>query len=175
MHKHIVLDLETLGTDAGAAIIEIGAVAFGGPAPDLTFSTLVNTKDAQSMGFHVNQSTVDWWKSQAFVLPEIAEEKGRNIYEALLMFSTWYTTVSNEETMIWGNSPSFDCVILEAALAKAGLPTLWTHRQERDLRTYRWVFPYAAAHKPETPHRALDDALAEAEHLKDLLRISQRN
>lgn len=168
MHKHIVLDLETLGTDAGAAIIEIGAVAFGGPAPDMHFVKLVSPRKIESKGFHISEDTVTWWKQQGFYLPEYADSVGAEVRDALLMFSAWYDAVATDETLIWGNSPSFDCVILNKALALVDLPELWAYSQERDLRTARWMFPVDKT-KPETPHRALDDAIAEAEDLKKIL------
>lgn len=172
MHKHVVIDIETVDNKPGAHIIEIGAVALGGEGPESRFQVLINSTHANEYGLTSSAETLNWWKQQDFYLPNVADEEGIDIRDAYQRFLGWFGAVADEKTRVWGNSPSFDCELLREALQRAGVgPTPWSFRNERDMRTLRDLLPIDISSIPKMlpAHRGLNDALYEAEVLRQTL------
>jgi len=173
MYQHVVIDLETMGTTPGCEIIEIGACAFGGPGPVRKFSVLISSKTAGRR--RVDAATEAWWKQQDFYLPEIALAEGIPPKNALLYFQGWFQAVSDANTQVWGNSPSFDCSILRESYVYHGLGgSPWDFRMERDLRTLKSLKPIPRELWPADvvpKHRGLNDALYEAAFIARTLGI----
>jgi len=60
----IMLDIETLGTDPGATIVSIGAVAFDADGPGDEFRAAVSPTSCQRHGLSIDAETLEWWLTQ---------------------------------------------------------------------------------------------------------------
>jgi len=191
--KHIVLDLETLSTENNALILSIGAVKIKtGDENKIEekFYRIINLESSMKYDFHISAGTLKWWFSMDKKLIEKTftgiEEEPVSIENALNDFSTFCNI--DERLLIWGNSNSFDCTIIENAYKTLGLPCPFMFYQTRDFRTMKALFKsmspefslkldnlHYSAECSLIAHNALDDAILEAEillliigHLKSL-------
>jgi hypothetical protein len=159
----ILLDIEVLGLRPGAAIIEIGAVAFSTATGEVTssFHQLVRpdklaAADLQTLQWHAEQGT---W-------PRVSRDLGVPIYLALSDFSAWIGEVGSETFWSWG--ASFDFPHLDAAYATAGIPIPWRYSRCQCARTV-WNVAYPGTKAGEKPHHALEDAKISAGDLTHAL------
>ena len=176
----VVVDIETLGTRPGDSIVQIAVVGFDRNAPSFLGQVLISVsvalKDSRGIA---TASTLDWWFTQS------EEAQG-----ALLFGNNIFSEVSsNENNMLfsflqqadsagikycnwWGNSHSFDLVLIEAALKQlCYVDKPWDFRNERCFRTLKSEMPFVSL--PEnttTKHIAVNDAMHEAECLFLLLK-----
>lgn len=184
--KHVMLDLETWGTEPGCDLRSIGAVQFNPDNGWIDFETsfyrAVDNPECVEAAFYDNAAdhwdetslcfrryplqrdpkTVEWWNDQS--------EAARSAFgvridlaEGLELFSSWYAAVgAAEEVTLWCNGPHFDEVILKAAYKACEMKHPWHYRAPRDFRTEMEGAgnPQIAAHG--TAHDALDDAIYQA-------------
>jgi hypothetical protein len=143
-----MIDLETLGTHpATAPIIQIGAVAFqltgDGPDPRVPmFRMFVEAKSCLGEPFNrrIDPSTVAWWaESDPALLVEIMKGKGIALGMALIGLNEWFASIGEAPEGVWANGPTFDVIMLEAAYDQARLPTPWSYRAIRDVRTMAMI------------------------------------
>jgi DNA polymerase III epsilon subunit-like protein len=166
--RRVMLDIETVGLEIGAAIVEIGAVQFapGGQIGE-TFHRSVSLTSSQEAGLNIDADTVEWWLGEQ---PEVASEVlvgGEHLRDALTAFVAWYEDVDPSE--VWANSPSFDCEQLEYAGQAVGVPMPWEFYQERDVRTLDALPHSVNLDQQGTEHTALDDALYQARVAGEIL------
>ena len=180
-HQHIVLDLETLGTEPGCPILSIGACAF-----DLEYDNIRIFYKKLHLAYQpidkINVDTLKWWMEQDRAAQAAAWIEGgaaENCYAALQLFGIWVDSLKKisggSGITIWGNSSSFDNEILRAAYKHCGVDAPWNFREDRDFRTLR------ALYKEKVPeptfiglrHHAKDDAIHEATWLKLILQHMQ--
>jgi exodeoxyribonuclease VIII len=164
----VMLDLETLGTRAGCAILSIGAVAFDRHSGELgpEFYMVVNRKSCEAKGLVTDQGTLDWWKRQtpeARKVLEEAETAPNGLGGALTQFTGYLQKFGKRDLYVWGNGSDFDQPILSACYAAIGYPLPWLYYNNRCYRTVRAL----AGIKGEPPrhgvaHNALDDAKTQA-------------
>ena len=168
----IMIDIETVGTNPGAAIVSIGAVRFSvddGIDEELFLS--VSLEDCQEHGLRIDAETLLWWLDQS----EDARQQlkgGIPLKDALE--ELWRFCEGTRD--IWANSPAFDCVILEHAYEAVGMDVPWEFCQRRDYRTIRDTRGVGSPMTNEqdgTEHDALDDARYQAENLIDALRVEE--
>jgi hypothetical protein len=162
----VVLDLETLGTRPGCAVIEMGAVVL--EEPWRCFQCRPSVASNVACGLKIEVETVAWWMDQApgAALAGLKSCPMCALPEALAGFAGWMRELG-ERPRIVGNGPTFDLSILAAAYAACGMARPWDFRDERCLRTaldpaFTGIVP---PERGETAHRALADALAEASQL----------
>jgi hypothetical protein len=165
-----MVDIETLGLDAGAAILSIGAVRFDsdGPTGD-EFYREVSLESCQEAGLEVDAQTLEWWLEQDEAARD-ALTGGQELADVLELFADWY----GDADEVWANSPSFDCALLEAAFTAAGSEIPWTFKHERDVRT---VAALDLVNEPDhdgVEHHALDDAAHQARYVAKALRELDR-
>ncbi len=151
-----MVDLETAGRDAGAAILSIGAFAFDpfvepeiggiyrhGPR---VFHVNINLEQSMAAGFFVNGDTIMWWLSQseaarrALVDPEPVAP-----YVALHQLYRWWP----QGAKMWSHA-TFDAPIIHRAYAivKRGGRAPWHYRDTRDVRTVTdLAFGYGTSHE----------------------------
>ncbi len=137
--RRIMLDIETLGTQPGAALLSIAAVEFrpttSSDATDRildTFEASVSATSCQEAGLHVDAETLEWWADK----PNASEQLlgGHELDQVLRDLQLFVDT--DEELEVWAKSPSFDCVLLDAAYRAIGQDgTPWEYWQQRDVRT----------------------------------------
>ena len=66
-HPHIMVDLETMGTAPGSAIVSLGAVAFDPVAGTLgeEFYRVITLGSCQRAGLTIDAGTIGWWLQQS--------------------------------------------------------------------------------------------------------------
>lgn len=170
--RHVMVDLETLGTAPGSVITAIGAVEFDPATLALgkQFYMPVDLVDAQRNGFTIDASTVLWWLKQgAEARAEMDSSLRVGVYSAMAMFLEYLQQddADIENVLLWGNGASFDNVLLAAACDRLGLqkPKFWN---DRCFRTLKKLCPVETQPVPEVPHHALYDAIAQAQHALEI-------
>lgn len=176
MNTDIMLDLETMGTRPDAAIVAIGAVAFGEAGIGARFYNTVSLETSVELGGVIDAGTVLWWMKQSDEARG-ALSGGCDILEALESFVNFVndSTEGSKGVCVWGNGADFDNVILASAYVRAGLKAPWRYHHNRCYRTIKGL----SSHIPADPfvgtkHNALVDADNQARHLLKILR-SQRS
>lgn len=160
-----MVDIETLGTSAGSAILSVGAVEFGVSGPGPSFYRGVDLDSALAVGQVVDGSTVKWWLRQSAEAREAVSGEGSHLSEVLLMLQGFVG-----DRPVWGNGAAFDNAILREAFRLCGLMP-WSHRQDRCYRTLAALAPQVSAPEREgTYHNARQDARHQARHAAAIFR-----
>lgn len=168
---HVVLDIETMGTDPYSPVIAIGAVRFRFDDmpihPDDIFYQAIKLESAMEMGLRPSASTIKWWMAQADAakLAVIDDPAAMDLPNALDEFTQWWGSRPDE---IWGNSSSFDCGLVKDAYKVCKKEAPWAFWRERCYRTMKSL-PVAKDVefvRIGTHRNALDDALSQMTHLR---------
>lgn len=165
----VMIDLETMGCGADAAILSIGAVAFNLQTltKGTTFYRTVNLATSVKRGGTMDPGTVVWWLGQS---EEARRAVRQNTYPegaALEDFTRFCNALCpSADLRPWGNSVSFDVTILGSAYARHKLDAPWRWWNERCFRTIRAQFPSVEPDERQgVHHNALDDAMSQVLHL----------
>lgn len=170
--EHAMCDLETLGTDPGCPIISIGVYGFHMHA-DVSerFYMAVDLASCFEVGLRPNADTICWWMKQADAARAVFQDPQKvHIAVALDMLTLW---VNSRPLTFWGNGARFDMGILEAAYKACGKQIPWKFWTEGCYRTMKNA-PAAKSTKlvrVGTYHNALDDAVSQALHLRELNKV----
>jgi len=173
---HVVLDLETLGLAEDAAIISLGAVGLdkdyqivGG------FYRAIDFRSA-TFGRSIDKSTLEWWQQQPIEAWDgLAFETGCFVVKVFTDFACWLP----EGVKLWGNGPEFDNRLLAHAYQQYKFEVPWKVWNNHSIRTLGLVGEEFLRHagdvsdlkvKPVVKHHALQDALAEAIFLRNVMR-----
>ena len=156
--RHVMVDIETLGSKVGSVILSIGAVQFS-PAPYTEFYRRIDLASAVLAGLSIDSNTVKWWKEQAVEARYAAFFccGGVTLGEALKDFADFV----DKDTALWAKGPDFDCVLLEAAYQATGEKIPWSYRNTRDVRTIA-ALSEVKEERVGIDHNALDDAKNQA-------------
>lgn len=157
MNRHVMVDIETLGSKVGSVILSIGAVEF---APGYQeFYRRIELATAVLAGLSIDPNTVKWWTEQDAEARHAAFfcKGGMYISTALEDF----TKFVDKDTYLWAKGPDFDCVLLHAAYEKLGMKIPWSYRNTRDVRTIT-ALSGVKENRVGTDHNALDDAKNQA-------------
>jgi hypothetical protein len=161
--RHIMVDLETLGTAPGSVIASIGAVAFD-PVEGIlgeTFYAVIDPADAQRCGLRIDGETVLWWLRQGDEARAALTGGTRvSLFTALSAFSTFWER--HKAKTFWGHGANFDDPLLASAYRAQRLDPPWLYYDSRCTRT---LFELAGVKPDRTAgahHNALDDAMAQA-------------
>jgi hypothetical protein len=166
----VMLDLKTMGTRPGCAILSVGAVAFSPNGEDVTrddsgFYENVELQSCLDLGLTIDQTTLYWWMKQS---PEARAAwmtpPHHPVLEVISWFSKWFTQFPTQ-TKIWSHGASFDIPVLDAVygrMSKMSVP--WNYQAVRDTRT---LFDLTSVRMSDVPntgvkHHALDDAIHQA-------------
>lgn len=172
--RQVVVDLETLSTHPNACIVSIGAVAFNLQDGILDeFFINVDAASSKSFGLHLDPNTIQWWQKQSKEAQRSWQTDPQPLEYALEKFAAFY----QKGNPIWGNGSSFDITILESAYYATGwdkdktygdhLP--WKFWDIYDMRTLTSILG-RKLEKTGVNHNALDDAMAEAKLLIEMLK-----
>jgi len=160
---HVMVDIETLGTDNDASILSIGACQFT-MEHGIGDTFEVNLKPD---GRVIDPKTVRWWLQQSkaaqnkLFKPEPIDQK-----DARREFLNFVRSTMSKN--IWANGASFDLCILNDWYG--GHPP-WRYSEERCMRSFRWLgyqlgVSYNDFFKSESvQHGALDDAIRQAKYV----------
>jgi inhibitor of KinA sporulation pathway (predicted exonuclease) len=170
--QDVMLDLETMGIGAQAAIIAIGAVEFDIATQEIgeRFYAVVDLESSVKSGGIMDTSTVLWWMQQSEEARSAFARSGEHIATVLMRFSVWMESRSSRDDIrVWGNGAAFDNVILSSAYSRNQTMQPWQFWNDRCYRTIKAQFPHIKMHRTGTHHNAVDDAESQASHLIAML------
>lgn len=175
--KHLMIDLETMGTKPDAPILTIGAVFFDPDANQLgeQFYVCVDLQSNFDNGRQPSADTLKWWFGQgADAQQELFNSmEAMPLLAALVDFSEFCAKGGGGVTP-WSNGLNFDVALLENALDSAGLDIPWKFWNLMDVRTIKklaenkvnvYDFPFEG-----TKHNALHDAIHQASYVSAMWR-----
>jgi len=162
---HVMVDIETLGRDADAPILQIGLIRFDSGGLHEEIAETVSLESNEEVGqWGIEAETLTWWLEQeaadhALASPGGIESALQTVIEA-----------THDADAVWACSPKFDCTILEHAYGQIGWGSPWEYYELRDVRTVREESPHWPDHEQEgTEHDALADARYHARCVRDYL------
>lgn len=167
-NSHIMLDLETMGTDPYSPVIAIGACRFEINDELIMdfFYQPIKLESCMKLGLKPSASTIEWWMDQS---PEakalFKDPTAVDLPLALDAFTEWH---NSDHGSIWGNSASFDCGLLKNAYKACDKEVPWQFWQEKCYRTLKGLVPDVKLSRIGTFHNARDDAISQAIHLRDI-------
>lgn len=162
--EHLMIDLETMGTDPSAPIISIGAVFFDKTGFGEKFYKNLSVEDQIEKGRFPDGPTIKWWMSQSDAAKKVFKEDAVATRQGLYEFVN-FITANCHKTKVkpWGNGSNFDITMLEDIFKQYKIEIPWIYRNIRDLRTFReFVYDGKDLKMPGTAHNALDDAVFQA-------------
>lgn len=165
----LMIDIETLGTTPGSAILSIAAVPFNIFSPLEHFYQKVSQKSCIEVGLTVDDATVDWWNKQPIEVQQEAFSGRVHISVVLAKLSSYIETLG--PVRVWGDGASFDVPLLEAAYAKCGLKPKWKYYDSMCYRTLKNLFPHMAVGAAKMKHNALEDARYQASVCEQILKL----
>jgi len=164
-----MIDLETMGTTPGSAIVSIGAVLFDpryGKVSDKTFYQELDWKDQDRL---ICPDTVKWWKDQSEEARS-AQHGLDSLEDSLEDLATWLP----KDCKVWGNGATFDISMLEDAYLKLGIGIPWKFWNIRDCRTVLDMYESKRGGFGKKTggvlHNALDDAKYQASYITKMWR-----
>lgn len=173
MRRHCMIDLETMGIAANAAIVSIGATIFDHSQILDRFYLPVNLRSCTDFGLSTSPSTVEWWNKQS--------DEARNAWNtpdapslvsALMDFHKWIKPIGQDIKRIatWGNGVDFDIVILKSAYDVIQIDPPWMYYNQCCFRTMKNMFSVDPLIRRGTHHNALDDAEHQTNHLHKIIK-----
>lgn len=164
---HLMLDLETLGTDYGDLVLCAGLVFW--EEKDLYRHLFkFNMQQSKADGFKVNPRTLEWWGKQKINHMQFDEPDVDN--------RTVCKEISDvikrmKPQTVWGCGPQFDLILLEAYFKFYGVDLPWSYKQERCFRTMRELFGSCAEDLvfEGTEHDPIDDATYQIKALDKIM------
>ena len=160
MATHGMIDIESLDTVPGAAVLSIGACKFNPYTFEDTFDNKhwrINVDDQLAAGRSVSESTKEFWAKQPTEVQDAAfSPEGRIELDVFFKeLNKWCVGLND----IWCQGPQFDMVILEDLYRSNNMHWNWPFWAIRDSRTL-FQLP------PQNPYRekreGLHDALADS-------------
>lgn len=161
--KHVMVDLETMGTVPGCPIMSIGAVAFDPVKGTLgsQFYDVVDLQSCMNAGLRLDASTILWWMKQSDeARAALTDREGAALPIALSRFAEWFSKSGGQ--FFWSHGASFDEPILQVAARVAKVTMPWKFWDVRDTRTLFDLAGVTVGRGKGTHHNALDDAQAQA-------------
>jgi len=179
----VMIDLETLGTDADSVITQIGACYFDRKTGEIgaTMQLDLDWQDSINQGRKINADTLVWWMSQSEEARESftkSKGKGESLHTSLDLLGQFIRFNGNKETKVWGNGSTFDISMLENAYASTKSNPPWKFWNVRDCRTVQEISTFNRSEIPRegTHHNALSDAIYQAKYISAMLQeIKNRN
>ncbi|MEH0041556.1 exonuclease [Escherichia coli] len=171
---HLMIDLETMGTNTNAPIVVIGAVFFAPQTGEIgpVFYIVISLTDAMNTGAVPDGGTIEWWLKQSSEARAAILTDQVKLKDALSQFREFINEYSDEKfVQVWGNGATFDNAILRASYERLDIPCPWRYHNDRDVRTIvelgktidfdaRTVIPFEGVR-----HNALDDARHQAKYV----------
>lgn len=172
--RHVMVDLETLGTVPGCCLLSIGACAFDPETGEIgtdTYYTAVLLDGQEENGLHTSESTLAWWaKQSAEARAVFSDPAAIHLPGALQSLNLWLVRVAGADALVYGNGADFDNGILAAAYRVAQVPQGWKAYNGRCYRTLKTLQPGVKLVREGTHHNALGDAISQAKHLLQIVK-----
>lgn len=140
--NHLMIDLETMGTNPDVPIVAIGAAFFEPRSGEFgeMFACTVSLESAMQAGSRPDGDTILFWLGQSEAARQAIcgkAAKPLKLNDALNAFSTFISrNCENPKYLkVWGNGASFDNVILRRSYELTGLKCPWHFSGDSDVRT----------------------------------------
>lgn len=157
--RHVMLDLETMGTSPGSAIMSIGAVEFDvKKGLGKEFYSVVSLQSCLDVGLRIDASTLMWWLQQSDEARQALSDQPAQLAQALMSFVEYLDV----NCKVWAHGAAFDGPILTAAYKACGITEPYSYRNLRDTRTIYDLAGIRPSNSVGTYHNALDDAKTQA-------------
>lgn len=168
LEKHCMLDLETLGTNSCAPVIQVGLVFFTIQGIQTQSLLTMDFDDALKYG-KADGSTIKWWLKQDKDAQKTLFENPRPAIEVADIIDK--LLVAQNPNWFWAHA-TFDFPILNSLFLAMGRKMPIPFRQSFDLRTLEYFAGnYIEWEKRDgVYHNALDDATFQAKHAIKMLR-----
>jgi 3' exoribonuclease, RNase T-like len=158
---NVMIDIKTMGSAPGSAVLSIGAVCFGAIGCGASFYEPISLSSCTATGLTINADSVSWWMRQSDAARNAAiQPDARSLAEVLTSFSEWFAAHSGEK--VWCHGASLDVPILDEAFRVCELDVPWKACNVRDARTLYDLADIAPEHTRRTLYQALDDAVIQA-------------
>lgn len=172
--KHLMIDLETLGTVPGCAILSIGAVYFDdkGQLGD-EFYKVIHRRSCIEAGLHEDPNTISWWSRQSVEACQVLRDAELDGQHSLAKVLSEFSDFCKRDTKVkaWGNGADFDNAILNVAYRAVNVKPGYTAYNGRCYRTVKNLCGGPALERVGTYHNALDDAKSQAHHMMGLMKV----
>lgn len=169
-----MLDIETLSSRDDAAILSVGFAGFTeeGLIKEDQLEIRITTQANVNAGRHIDPETLEWWLMQSDQARTALTREPRfsNVGGAMLPIS-FFLEEFEPATLIWAKPPQFDIRILQDVM---GNRWPFSFRNERCFRTLAALGRSMSIPVPErkgVAHSALDDAIHQAQHAVDILKV----
>lgn len=168
--QNVMIDIETMGTVPGSAIVSIGAYCLESGAE---FYRIIDLGSNFRYKMTVDSDTISWWMTQSEEARAVFKSKDKVALDvALNDLAQWLPDPKGLQ--IWGNCCSFDCVLLGVAYRRVGQKLPWNVFNERSYRTAKAMYTEVKAPKFEgTKHNAIADAIHQGNHLRQILQYNK--
>jgi exodeoxyribonuclease VIII len=163
--RHIMLDLETMGTAPGSAVVQIGAVEFSIYKLGDPLLITISLESCVAAGMRIDPSTVMWWMKQSEAARKSLALNAVPIRDALQSFADY---IGKGKCCIWGDGAAFDNALLASAYRACRMALPWPYSADRCFRTMKEVFPVERV-VSEVEHNAASDAVAQAKQMQAIL------
>jgi hypothetical protein len=176
---HMMLDLETVGTDANSVILSVGAVMF------FPFDFEVVSKhywvfpfQAQlDLGRDISPSTLAWWMTQTPEAQAVFQDSIKTTTTGFVEDVREITALADSSHAVWGNGAAFDNAMMRNLSSQLGIKPEWPWRKDSCYRTIgrmataklgntSW-YPNSPAAMRGVHHNAIDDAMWQAKALSN--------
>lgn len=171
-YTDLMIDLETLGTTPGCAILEIGMTFFdraNTERPMESFSIFPSINEQFEAGFFTTDETKHWWltknkEAYDWQMLQVRVSVERTVTE---LHKLYFAYGREGHTMVWAKGSHFDFPILNSLV-----PHPWHYRDMQDMRTLKLA---AKALDPDagitmdknlTAHRGIDDSVHQAQQVQ---------
>jgi hypothetical protein len=172
----VSIDIESMGTEPGSAVIGIGACFFNTTTGEIDegFYRAINLASCTARGLTMDASTIMWWMGQSDAARNAVRFSTYPLERALADFNAWLAERSAPDNLRpWMRGPSFDGSLLVAAYKACGIEPPWRFWNERCHRTLTARNPSVEPPEREGElHNALDDAKHQA---RWLIKIAQHH
>lgn len=168
LDKHCMIDLETLGSNPTAPIVQIGMVFFTREGINVQSQLTIDFDDALAHG-DADGSTIKWWLQQDKAAQQTLFTNQIGLIEAVDIVEKLIN--AQNANFYWAHA-TFDFPILQSLFRNLKRKYPLPFRRCFDLRTLEFLagnIPWAE--RTGVHHNALDDAKYQAEHVIKLLNI----
>ena len=163
--RHVMLDLETMGTSPGSAVVQIGAVEFSIYKVGDPLLITISLESCVAAGMRIDPSTVMWWMKQGDAARESLANDAVSIRDGLQSFADW---IGQGKVWILGDGAAFDNALLASAYRACRMMLPWHYSGDRCFRTMKETFPVERV-VSEIEHNAAADAVAQAKQMQAIL------
>lgn len=166
--KHVMIDIETLGTGPMCVVPQIAVGVFDLSKREFCFDAVFMKRiDIRKYDHHFNiePSTLWWWSTQDQMMFQklfLGKEHPYTVLEGMSNFIKRFVSKYPKEVTVWAKPPSFDLKILEAMMNHYQLDWPWHWCSHRDVRTIQHFLPDGEFTKSPAAHDALSDIEAQA-------------